>query len=378
MKSIRQTGVTLVELLVALVVGGIILTGVLRVVLDSKKNFVFEQEIGNLQENGRFIVDELNTEIRMADFFGCSKSAVRTNTITDNSLPANWMFSSRGIFGFSVTSSNASTLPSEFAGALVDTDVLIVNRASQVETLYIQNHNTSAKQIFTAINPNSYFKQGDIAVVSSPDCENVATFQISNVSANAIFHGSYSNSPGVCSTALSMDNAGQNGYSCPTVSTNQGVAYAVLGQTGGSISRLKSTAYFLKNSPLTGVPTLYRTQLVNSGGSVTIREEELLTGIEDFDVIYGVDTDSSKDGEADRYRRASNITAEVGDASNGFVGWDRVVAVRATLILKTTRPVFNAEQAEIDLNDGYIYTDTRYMFQRIDTTATIRNRALKF
>jgi len=75
-----------------------------------------------------------------------------------------------------------------------------------------------------------------------------------------------------------------------------------------------STAYYIGNG-IDGQPALRRTSF-NTGAAV---DEELVNGIEDMQLLYGVDTDG--DRTADNYVNATAVT-----------NWNRVVSVQVNLL----------------------------------------------
>lgn len=64
----RQRGLTVVELLVALVLSLLLLTGVIQVFLASKQTYATNEAMSVLQENGRFALEFLGRGIRMGGY----------------------------------------------------------------------------------------------------------------------------------------------------------------------------------------------------------------------------------------------------------------------------------------------------------------------
>lgn len=62
----RQDGLTLVELMVAMLIGLVITGAVLQVFLSNKTTFLLQDSMSRLQENGRFALQHLSSEIRPA------------------------------------------------------------------------------------------------------------------------------------------------------------------------------------------------------------------------------------------------------------------------------------------------------------------------
>src|SRR5690606_11855604 len=61
---------TLVELMVALAIGSFLLIGAITVFLQSRATFRVADSVSRLQENARFVLDALEPDIRMASYFG--------------------------------------------------------------------------------------------------------------------------------------------------------------------------------------------------------------------------------------------------------------------------------------------------------------------
>lgn len=373
--SIRHNyGLSLVELLVSMLVGVIILSGVTRVMMDSKDTFLMEQEVAYIQENIRFAQDELGYAIRSAGFFGCAAGVGDlTNTLRTSSTA--WQFSADGIKGYEYGS---VLIPSEYAsGMLAGTDTVIVNYAETDDSLYVTSHQPSSAVVHVSDTPST--ETGDILAMASPNCSNMAIFQQTGSTGGGSgieqFGHSQSGgsvSPGNCSKALS--NADGSGYDCtsPPSPSVTGVIFP----PGSKVMKFKSSAYFIKNSPTTGVPSLYRQTLVRSGGTATTQAQELVSGVEDMEIIYGVDTTATTpDGIVDQYYSASSITLSEATAVSGWIGWDRVVSVRLTLIMRSNHEV-HPSNTSVDLGDGYTFND-KYIRQKLTISSRIRNRGLE-
>lgn len=65
-------GFTLLELLIAMAMGIVVMSGVVSVLVVSKSNYVTERELATLQENARFAIRFLTQEIQMAGYNGCN------------------------------------------------------------------------------------------------------------------------------------------------------------------------------------------------------------------------------------------------------------------------------------------------------------------
>ena len=66
----RQTGLTLIELLVAMVIGIFLVLGTLTVYVQSRSSYRVSDAQARLQENLRFAIDVMEPDIRLARFWG--------------------------------------------------------------------------------------------------------------------------------------------------------------------------------------------------------------------------------------------------------------------------------------------------------------------
>ncbi len=74
-----QTGLSLIEIMIALLIGAFLIGGVLQIFISSKQTYRMQQNLSRLQENGRFAMGFLAADIRMAGYWGCL-SPSRPNT----------------------------------------------------------------------------------------------------------------------------------------------------------------------------------------------------------------------------------------------------------------------------------------------------------
>ena len=65
------SGVSLVELMIAIAIGSLLLLGLVQVFSASRAAYQTSEGLGRVQENGRFAIDYLLRDIRMAGHFGC-------------------------------------------------------------------------------------------------------------------------------------------------------------------------------------------------------------------------------------------------------------------------------------------------------------------
>jgi type IV pilus assembly protein PilW len=85
-----QKGMTLVELLIAMLVGVLLTTGVLKIFINAKSNYKLQENLSRLQDNGRMALNLMSNDIRMAGYI--SSAAILNGTLaggtTNTCLPA--------------------------------------------------------------------------------------------------------------------------------------------------------------------------------------------------------------------------------------------------------------------------------------------------
>lgn len=114
-----------------------------------------------------------------------------------------------------------------------------------------------------------------------------------------------------------------------------------------------------------GVPTLVRRRL-SPGTTPTFDEEDIVSGVENMQLLYGVDTDA--DYIADRYDTAPNVTA-AGD-------WDQVVSARISLIVANLERdnTINDTDTYFTLDDTWVPPPEARSFRRSQYEFTIQIR----
>jgi type IV pilus assembly protein PilW len=69
-RNFYQSGLTLIELMIAVTLGLMLIAAVMGVLLSSNQNFTQDDQLGRMQENGRFIMHRLDEEAAMAGYWG--------------------------------------------------------------------------------------------------------------------------------------------------------------------------------------------------------------------------------------------------------------------------------------------------------------------
>lgn len=301
-----QQGLTLVELMVALAIGLFLVGAVSTLYVNTKNGFDYSNEIARMQETGRFALEAIARDVRMAGYNGCGRT-VSTANVVNNASSNPFLDFSTPIRGYE---GGVSSFPSLLttAGALTSSDAIILIGASSGD-MVVNSHNPPSAQIDT--NTHS-IKPGEILLIT--DCSKASIFQVTgptnnNNNATNVVHNTGTGTPGNCTKFL--------GASCPSSSS-----YTY--KPGSIMLRLSSSAYFIGNSSLgNGSRSLYVMELEGSANGSSARE--LLTGVDDMQITYGLDSDG--DGVVNSYATANNITTN----------WEQVVSVKISLLIRSAK-----------------------------------------
>ena len=81
-----QQGITLIELMIALVIGLLATGAMLKVYVDSSQLYRFNESLARIQENGRFGLEFIRRDARMAGFWGCNSAVIPKWHIPDSAI----------------------------------------------------------------------------------------------------------------------------------------------------------------------------------------------------------------------------------------------------------------------------------------------------
>ena len=342
-------GMTLVELLVALVISLVLLAGIYQIFVGSSTSYRENEQFARLQENARFAMDVIGRDLRMAGYTGCARiPGSIVNTLQDTSFLYDFNI---GVQGFEYVGPLAPSgldaldfSPSLDASVpltemVEGSDVLTLRRAGIGDPVLLETAMANSSDDLKVPNGTGtdLINTDDIVMIS--DCMDAAVFQLT----------SYTSATG----SVVHDTGG---------TTTPGNATKDLGKPfplGSEIVRMTTMSYLIRNNPA-DIPSLYR---VDSSGST-----ELVQGVERMQVRYGIDTDN--DRQVDSYVTAAAAAAD----------WNQVIAVRVALLLQTEiDPKLPADTSTYDLDGDGVSdfddpADEQRMRRVFKATYAIRNR----
>ena len=360
----KQAGLSLIELLVSMAIALIVLAGVVNTVVLSKSSYINDEQIAYIQENSRFVLDYLGREIRQAGYSGgCSRSGAKlANSIDPQSTQGDYLSSLMPVEGFE---GGVDVFPGSFSAniwsATSTPDAFIVRYSDSDGELTVTNHNPPQSAIID-VSSNHSLVDGDILMIASEDCTQLGVFAVTmtpstiRVQHNPGSGGSSNNCTKRLGGNFDCSGGSSSWYEYPP---------------GSSVLRMVAQAFYIGPSSYdANTPSLF-VQGIGSAGAVV--RNELISGVEDMQVVYGVDNDPSQDGKANRYYPANLIDDDPADSTNSYIAWDRVVSMRLQLVVRSREQMLENNRAVTLL--GVNYND-RYMRQVISTTVQLRNVAL--
>jgi type IV pilus assembly protein PilW len=324
----KQNGLTLIEILIAMVIGLFLLAGVMQIFLGSQRSYRLQENLSRMQENGRFAMDFITRDIRMTGAMGCVETAnIKSTLITYPATDAKSVFNnfresiSNDLFPSNDTydlNTNKLTLRS-----MLPTDIFVIPPSGSLtpkQIIELQKNTLSVNSI-------TNLRNGDIIMVTN--CDKGDIFKITSLTSNSIGHND--------DKKPFQSDYGKN----------------------SQIYRANFVTYSIYTPPpINNEPqpvSLYRR--VNG----QTNKEALVENIEDMQILYGEDTNGDK--TPNHYVSADRVT----DMNN-------VISIRVSLLAVSPDDNLASNITPYTYNGVEITpTDTR-LRQVITSTIAIRNR----
>ena len=187
-KSIKtQQGLSLIELMIAVVLGIFITGGMIQLFVNSSQSYRVQENLSRVQENGRFAMNFITRDIRQAGYFGCMSQSfdadnadiveIALKTLPGQDSNIGWDMSS-AIEGFDDIDADFSL----FADVVLGTDVIVIKGLADNAVPLIPPYSDSA-QMFASPQFNADCPatdavdchEGEILMVT--DCKQATIFQ---------------------------------------------------------------------------------------------------------------------------------------------------------------------------------------------------------
>jgi len=176
----KQQGFSIVELMVALLLGLFLVSGVTAMYVSGKQTYRMTDSLSRLQESLRFSLDFMSSDIRMAGYLPCRFPSNNTNAITNGTTTWFLDFFNTGIRGYEGGAFPSAPATGTSPGDRVaGSDAVAILKSSDY-TSSITFHSTSSNS-FTLNNnfdDQEDFEQGSVAIICDP--RRAAIFQVSS------------------------------------------------------------------------------------------------------------------------------------------------------------------------------------------------------
>ncbi|WP_445366349.1 PilW family protein [Methylomonas sp. BW4-1] len=345
-----QTGMTLIEIMIALLLGAFLLGGVIKIFVNAKQTYGMQEGLSRLQENSRYALEILSKDLRLSGFQGCISitDLTPTNTATtaitspvvapaiSSPTPATIIVGYNGSEASPVTTTWSPALPSALSGLATPitpgTDVITVvfgescggylsaDMASATSDIQISSANTCG------------IVDGDPVLISS--CSNADLFRATTGTTSTLIKHNAVSLPATCASPPCY-------------------------KTSSEVFAYRAYSYFIRPGA-SGEPALWRYDNTKAASSSS-NPVEILDGIENLQILYGEDTDA--DGVANQYKTAANVT-DITD----------VASVRISLLARTSENLAS-QTLSYDYNGATgVNPGDRRIRRVFNATLAVRNR----
>ncbi|MDR0183211.1 PilW family protein [Lysobacter arvi] len=417
----KAAGLSLIELMIAMVIGLILLMGLVQVMSASRAAYQLSTGVARTQENARFAVDFLQRDLRMAGHMGCVNDQSHMAPESPGSSDASrqgmnlWFLSEAqrnartftalsgdtyalrfdmGVQGFEAQNTgpqdtvtltegtpvagNANqwvpALPPQIAGLqpVPGSDIVVVRFLSR-DGVPATLASTSANNY--TVTPDAYGTS--VATTDSSgmfalaDCQQVSIFAADAVDAAGVITVSVGglNKSGLVGDEWSFESA-QNK---PVLYRAETVVYYVGVGAGTNVDGTKA-------------PSLWRARAIAKAGKVEFEKEELVEGVDSLQLLYGMDENlpvALPRGNIERIRTAAavNTVANSNPSNEQADEWRRVGAVQVGLLMRsadrsaaeqaTTTPILLGVKMQRGAADTRSDGHYRSVYE---TTVVMRNR----
>ncbi|MBQ0745831.1 MAG: PilW family protein [Marinobacter sp.] len=295
-----QTGLSLIELMIALLLGTLLTVGLVQVFTSNSQSFRYNESSARALESGRIAADILSRAIRNAGFFGCYPINGITNNLDNSDSEYDAVRHGFATLGVSAVGSERP------GAAIAGTDFFNITGVRRPGAIVKLDADMTATNSIL-LNDAGGLSVNELAFITN--CEQGDIFQISSLT-----------NPGGNIQITADDTAGVNGSgspgndlsgNVPLGCTTAGSCLSAVYQRGTELFQPFSEAYYIGNATDGGTSLFMR-----QASGVNI---ELVAGVEDMNVRFGEGTVTTG---VQNWRAASAVTS-----------WDNVLAVEVSLLV---------------------------------------------
>ncbi len=309
----RQSGLSLVELMVALVIGSVLIAGAFNVYVSSKKSYGDNEAVSRLQETGRFAMSVIEADVREANFWGLLKGGQGVDNSTASAAPQ---------FAPAAPIANSAALQLCGTNFGVDTTTPLQGDDNRYR-LSLSNTKVAGCDTLADFSTGIAWATSPVVTADTLTVRRASAIRETGPFPMAALAGRLL----VCSNRQTAQIVNDGGAACPLFPQSQ-------------VNTLIANAYYVdRNSQqLAGYPSLHRKMLTAIGGVAQFRDQEVIAGVEDLQVQFGIDPAPGNTGVAQSYVNPEAVPPGA-----------QIVAVRVWLMVR-------ADAGEGNFTDNRIYT----------------------
>lgn len=399
-RSLRQAGVTLIELLIAVALSAFLLLGLIQVFGASRVAYQATTGLARVQEGSRFATEFLQRDIRMAGHMGCSNDRARNarqpNAFVDSfflndadrdagnygaaPFPLRFDVPIQGFEAIGTARGGAVNVSTPAGGWTPVLDPVLLGSTGLSpaprpgsDVLVLRIFSGDAAPLLTNILP-ALAQPGSVAIPAASgslieagryygmaSCERAVVFQARGPAAGGVFPIS----AGGANLATGF-NTSQGGGGPPVSNFTANTA---------QVFRADSFVYYVGLRAADGLPSLYRARFVNG---VWGASEELVEGVDTMQLLYGRDPDGN--GAVNDYVSADAVVAGAVGYNALADRWRSVVSVEMGLVLRSPEragtPDRQAAAGPLQILGVTVNTNANEAVLRrpYETTIALRNR----
>jgi type IV pilus assembly protein PilW len=373
----RPKGLSLIELMIALAISSVLVLGLVEVFAASRTAYQLSSGLARVQENGRFALDFMQRDVRMAGHLGCvndqarflpenvtpSRPALASTFLTNaDQLAGNYAAAPKplqfdfGLEGYDAkidgtgaatstgTTIALATLPAKALNGAAWAPVIPLAIFGAMITP-VQNSDVVVLRYFapTGAQMTSFFP-GDPATINfeatqskrlTEGVTNPGLFGITDCINAAVFEAT-STSMATGKMTVKIDAAINKSGLLGSQSFVQGQAI---------IYRAESVVYYVGINA-NGNPALFRLRytLLPGAGGLTWNNEELVEGIESLQLQYGQDSRTAATDRPTGNIGSSVIANAVLPVADPVTAWRRVGLVQIGLVARSPEPAAAAQR----------------------------------
>lgn len=324
----KQRGISLVEIMVAMVISLFLLAGIVQVYTGNRATFSFTNALAEIQENGRFALDLMSQDLRLTSVWGCIEFDPDDTSNVNNTLDGGTVPGYDPDFHDFVGEDNISGTNGT---GLNGSDRLTI-RGGKTGQANVQSPFFAATSNQIVTDEITTIAAGDFVLIARCGANDLLIDEEADIQR--------------VTASLPITGNTQRQLTFADTKSQQFENDAV-------VIELQTVNYFIANGA-SGEPALFRQEFDGAA-------QELVEGVEEMQILYGVDTDN------DEFPNQYQTADAVGDFND-------VVSVRISLLVRSVDDFVTEDAQTYTFNGATVTPGDRRIRQTFSSTIALRNR----